>query len=551
LNQTVYTSEFLDPNRTEIQGIPIPRDKQREAIESMEDLKSSLGNGNLPQSIRRYQKRAQSIKPISEKMTDCEEDLLTDSKLELSQPPVQLSLTDVQTSTRNRFGAFYLYQKISEKIGLLPIIKDSFEGDWRKLFILACYLVTTGDPMYYCERWLEKTEAFPVNMSSSSITKLLSSLSYNDISKFYERWINHRNDKEFLALDISSFSSYPQLLPDVGHGYNREGDKLAQINMCLLFGEESQLPFFLKPYHGKLKDVSTLKATLAEIFSLGGNDLTLVMDKGFASDENISCLTEGPMKSNFIMALPFTMDLAKQQPEKFINSIKTPTNVMSMSSKTWGLTTTGYLSNGVKIFIHVYYNVDKAISEEYETQADIKKFLELAKANPDDKVNQRHFKKWLNITRNYDGTVKSVEVKPETLKKALAHSGWLVIISNCIDKAEKTLSIYRTKDVVEKSFHRLKAQLDMRRLRIHLDSTMRSKIFISFLSLVLISFIHKTMMDNELYSKYTLKEVIDILESLHVIKIKNNVLLEPLSSEQKLIYDSFNIVKPAIWELRE
>jgi transposase len=126
----------------------------------------------------------------------------------------------------------------------------------------------------------------------------------------------------------------------------------------------------------------------------------------------------------------------------------------------------------------------------------------------------------------------------------------LVVISNCVDKAEKALSIYRSKDVVEESFHRLKALLDMRRLRMHCDSTMRSKVFVSFLSLVLVSHINKIMIDNQLYDKYIIKEVIDIVESFHRIKIKNYIILEPLISEQKTIFEAFNVDKPDILDVR-
>jgi transposase len=309
--------------------------------------------------------------------------------------------------------------------------------------------------------------------------------------------------------------------------------------------------FILKPYHGKLKDVSTLKTTLAEVFSLGGSDLTLVMDKGFASDDNINCLTTGPMKNNFIMALPFTMELAKQQPKKFFDSIKIPANVIDIVPKTWGLTTMNYLNNGTKVFVHTYYNTDKAISEEYEKQTEIKKLMEEAINNPESKKNQKDFKKWLNIVKDKNGKVMSVEVKQKELEKALAYSGWLVVISNREYKADKVLSIYRSKDVVEKSFHRLKAQLGMCRLRMHLDATMRSKIFVSFLSLIMFSYINKVMLDKDMYKKYTLKELIDIMESLHVIRIRNKIVLEPLTSELKVIFEAFNIDKPFVDKLTD
>jgi transposase len=155
----------------------------------------------------------------------------------------------------------------------------------------------------------------------------------------------------------------------------------------------------------------------------------------------------------------------------------------------------------------------------------------------------------LTIKRNKDGTIDSITVKQEKLEKALAYSGWLVIISNCIDNAEGALSIYRSEDVVEKAFHRLKAQLDMSRLRIHKDTTMRSKVFIAFLALIIFAYLNKVMLEKKLYDQFTLREVIEILENLHLIKIKNNIILEPLTSEQKLIFNSFNIDKPNIIEI--
>lgn len=550
LKQTIYSPEFLDPNRNDINGIPIPKVEQHKAIEETNELKAKFGS-NVPPGIRSYTKKIKQPDKQKEKEDESLDNTSTnDGQDDSSQP--SFSISDVQQSTRSRYGAFYLYQKIAEKIGLLPILMESFPGDWRKLFNLASYLVTTGNPMYHCERWLDKTEAFPASMSSSTISKLMSSINYNDICKFYEGWIDLRKEKEYLALDISSVSSYSQLLPEVDYGYNREGDKLPQINMCLLLGEQSQLPYFLKTYHGKLKDVGTLKTTLGEIFSLGGRDLTLVMDKGFASEGNISCLTSGPMKNQrFIMALPFTMDLAKQQPKKFVDTIKQPCNIISVSGKTWGTTTNSKLSNGESVFTHVFYNVDKAIIDEYEKQAEIKKYMELATADPDDKNNQRNFKKWLIIKRNNKGQVESIDVNKTQLEKALANSGWLVIISNCVNKAEEALLIYRSKDVVEKAFHRLKGQLDLRRLRIHTDTTMRSKIFVAFLALILFAYINKIMMENDLYKKFTLRELIEVVETLHLIRIKENKLLEPLTSEQKLIFDSFDVPKPDVFYIKD
>jgi len=54
-----------------------------------------------------------------------------------------------------------------------------------------------------------------------------------------------------LAYDTTSISSYSKGLKQVRYGYNKEGDYLPQINLALLFGEESNLPFYYRKLSGK------------------------------------------------------------------------------------------------------------------------------------------------------------------------------------------------------------------------------------------------------------------------------------------------------------
>jgi hypothetical protein len=52
------------------------------------------------------------------------------------------------------------------------------------------------------------------------------------------------------------------LIGDVAWGYNRDGEKLPQVNLCMPLGEQSRLPVFQTLYNGSIKDVNTLKSTL-------------------------------------------------------------------------------------------------------------------------------------------------------------------------------------------------------------------------------------------------------------------------------------------------
>lgn len=47
---------------------------------------------------------------------------------------------------------------------------------------------------------------------------------------------------EYLAFDTTSITSYGALIKQAKYGKNKEGDSLPQINLALLYGEESMFP---------------------------------------------------------------------------------------------------------------------------------------------------------------------------------------------------------------------------------------------------------------------------------------------------------------------
>ena len=98
-------------------------------------------------------------------------------------------------------------------------------------------------------------------------------------------------------------------------GYNRDGEDLPQINICMLFGESSRLPVYQTIYCGSLKDVSTLKTTLGEFTAMTGtSDIMVVLDKGFYSKNNIDTMLsngEDDISYKFLISVPFTTKFAK------------------------------------------------------------------------------------------------------------------------------------------------------------------------------------------------------------------------------------------------
>jgi transposase len=114
-------------------------------------------------------------------------------------------------------------------------------------------------------------------LSSQRIRELLLALSQGDRMSFFEHWSEYRCENEYIALDITSISTYSELINAAEWGYNRDKESLPQVNVCMLLGEKSRLPILQMVYSGSLRDVSTLNIDFHEIkapYFLKGEELS-------------------------------------------------------------------------------------------------------------------------------------------------------------------------------------------------------------------------------------------------------------------------------------
>ena len=165
--------------------------------------------------------------------------------------------------------------------------------------------------------------------------------------------------------------------------------------------------------------------------------------------------------------------------------------------------------------------------------------------HPEKYIADEECRKYLNIRKSEkQASGYTVSIRSDVLEKALYTAGWVVLISNDIKEAVEAMCIYRDKDVVEKSFLRLKNSIDLGRLRVHSDNTMQGKLFVGFLASILMAEINKTMVEHDMYKNYTMREVLNILAKLRVQDINNRRILYPVTKEQRLIYEAFGVALP-------
>lgn len=473
----------------------------------------------------------------------------SNEQMSQNQANVSFSITDLLSSSVKEFGAFYLFRTVAEQIGLLSALRQATER-WQEIFLLATYIVSSGDPFLYCQDWLENVHGFAsLNLSSQRISELLDEVTADAQEKFYHNWSMQRSELEYLALDITSVSSYSDLIDDVEWGYNRDMDNLAQINICLLVGSKSRLPFYQITYSGSLKDVSTLNSTIAKLNCLSEKERVLiVMDKGFYSVANIDDMIEDQSGIKFIMAVPFTTSFAKNQVESERKDIDTLKNTLIVGKDSIrGITKVRSWKKGHKLFAHVFYNAVKATRTREDLYAHITSLKAIAEVKPEESLKDPEHIKYLIIRQSVNKNAGyTVNVRDEVVERELKNAGWMVLISNDVDNAKEAITIYRDKDVVEKGFQRLKNCLDMKRLRVHKQSSMQGKVFVGFIALILLSHINRVMTDKQLYREMTAKKLIMTLAKLRIQNINGKEFLFPLTKQQKKIYKAFDVEMPVL-----
>lgn len=231
-------------------------------------------------------------------------------------------------TTRSFYGASYLLDSIAEKLGLRKALKKCFGDNHKQILSIAYYLILEDNAaLYRFEKWstLHK-HPYDKDISSQMSSKLFASITEESKIQFFKEWSKHKAKDEFWAYDTTSISSYSEQLKQVQYGYNKENDKLAQLNLAIVFGEKSNLPYYYRKLAGNIPDSKTLTHLLSDMKQLEFPKLKLLMDRGFYSKDNISELFEGHIK--FLVSTRMSLSFIKSKLEDIYDDFSSYNNYL-------------------------------------------------------------------------------------------------------------------------------------------------------------------------------------------------------------------------------
>lgn len=213
---------------------------------------------------------------------------------------------------RRFYGATYLLDRIGEEAGITEDLKRCFPDTYRQILSIAYYLIMEDrNPLSRFPHWaLLHRHPHGGVIASQRSSEIFASITEADRQHFFGLQGKRRIEREYLAYDITSISSYSKCLRQVRWGHNRDHDPLEQINLALLFGQESRLPFYYRKLAGNISDVKTLRRLLSDMKRLGYEKLKVVLDRGFFSVTNINDLYKHHLK--FLIAAKLSLKLVKK-----------------------------------------------------------------------------------------------------------------------------------------------------------------------------------------------------------------------------------------------
>jgi len=484
-------------------------------------------------------------------------------------PSHKINLADLSSVARKRgpqptlennrsfYGATYLFDAIGEKLGTTDDLAKCFPETYRQILSIVYYLILEDrNPMSRFPRWaLTHAHPYGRDIPSQRSSELLGAIGEEAKLDFFHRQGKRRREKEFLAYDITSISSYSTSLKQVKYGLNKENDSLPQINLALLFGESSRLPVYYRKLPGNITDVKTIQNLLADIDFLELDKVKLVMDRGFYSADNINALFRSHYK--FLIATKTSLNFVKKKLDEVCGAMVSRLHYTSKYGlyydsfmMDWEYSETKKRSGDMindrkRIYLHLYYNDQRATDDKiaFNKLLDSLEY-ELCSGNR----NPEHEKLYAKYYEIRETPVKGILLVPkqEAIDAVEKYYGYFALLSNGVKDPLEALEIYRSKDMIEKAFGNLKERLNMRRTSVSSEENLEGKLFVQFVALVYLSYIKKAMSDNNLFKDYTMQELLDELDVIERFEQPGRKhRIGEITQKQMYLYKCLGVESPA------
>jgi transposase len=481
-------------------------------------------------------------------------------KLKEAPPPgsVKPGPVPMIKTQRSFFGASYLLDQIGKETGVEADLKACFPDRYKKILSIAYYLIMEeNNSLSRFTHWQRlHTHPFGDDIPSQRSSELFQSIEEAERMAFFEKQGKRRIEKEYWAFDVTTISSYSDVLKQVKNGKNKEHDRLPQINLALLFGEESGLPFYYRKLPGNITDVKTVKQLMHEFNVMGYRKVNVILDRGFYSKKNIDELYRHHQK--FVIGVKLGLNYVKEILEEERENLKLWTNLQTQFGA-YGLCRTIHweyeqerpykrdvLKDTRRAYLLLYYNPEKAAKDQMDMNDHITSLYNDLKEGIQREYFAKDYAKYFDVTET-PKRGRCITPREDAMREEAKNYGYFALLSNEVNDPYEALSLYRSKDIVEKAFGNLKERLNFRRLQVSSELSLNGKLFIEFIALIYLSYVKKKMQDAKLFEKWTMQGLLDELDTVELFEAPGyGRVLGEITEKQKSLFETLGVKSPSL-----
>lgn len=457
------------------------------------------------------------------------------------------------------YGEFLPLLDIIKDLKLAEILSQHLaEKEVQVILTLAQNRILKPIALYHIASWNEGTMLSKIYgelpLSSQSLSNLLNKIGESDLHlRFSQSLIQNLSTKATLIYDVTSLSSYSNLINLLEYGYNRDNLDVPQVNLSVVLDKARGVPVMYDIYPGSVVDVTTLQNTITKVKNLGIQEVILVLDRGFYSTTNLEALLSNDFA--FILPAPLTVKVVKQLLSSVHREIQ-DANLLKMYNgeplfvKPIALRIKIEKKKEVEVKGYVYYNQKR---EQSERELFYRKLYEVV-----EKLRKVKIEEWME-PRDLFGEIAGKLFSPylkyrvvnwrfevSVRKKAVAQrvnrmGKFLLLYEGSFDWIE-CLTTYRGKDLIEKGFDTLKNDLELLPLNVQKENTLKGALLINFLALIIRMRLMKQMQEHQLIEKYTIGGLLLELEKIKKIELTSGeTFTTELTKKQKEILEKLKL----------
>jgi hypothetical protein len=419
-----------------------------------------------------------------------------------------------------QYGPTWFLNQVAAGTGLSDDLRKVFGGNMEMVAdILTLAYFPFVDNLSYNQlsHWQREVKApSERDLNSVSISRLSQSITEQNRMDLFRCRAARLGKDDLCAVDSTSISTYGFNLVDIRWGKNKERLPLRQTLEVVVYSLTSHMPIYYKELPGNMPDVRTVELIMTELQHAGFNNLVLITDRGYESMKNLELyiskgqkvITSVKVSQGDVLKRIKEVDMSRGYPQGMAIARK---ENLYYAQYPIDYTVKGRGDHQIKAekyMLNLYFNPSKRASAICDIQHAVDEQAEavgemIASGKPiaDMDDTEKRFN-LLNIKFSRDGRVDSYQINREKQDAMLLTAGFF---------ASKTLGVdfdplvakdnYGMRDEQEKAFALQKGALGQDRLRTWSEASKHGRMFISFVALILASYVRSVWKEHEVLRK--------------------------------------------------